>query len=73
MAHPDIRRPENYQHHGENMNITYVLTVFREKGTALQHHNYDDLVQAMRKADQLKSERWVAKVELSVIIHTWRR
>lgn len=55
------------------MTITYVLTVFREKGTALQHHNYDDLVLAMRKADQLKGERWVAKVELSVIIHTWRR
>lgn len=55
------------------MNINYILTVYREKGIPLQHHNFDDLVLAMRKADQLKSERWIAKVELSVIIHTWRR
>lgn len=55
------------------MNITYVLTVFREKGTALQHHNFDDLLKACAKAQALRGERWVAKVELSVIIHTWGR
>jgi hypothetical protein len=55
------------------MNINFILTVYRDKGTAMQHHNFTDLVEATRKADQLKGERWVTKIEMSVIIHTWRR
>lgn len=55
------------------MNINYVLTVYRERGVPIQHHNFDDLLKACAKADQLKGERWIAKVELSICIHTWRR
>lgn len=55
------------------MNINYILTVYREKGQPIQHHNFDDMLKACGKADALRSERWVSKVELSVIIHVWRR
>lgn len=54
------------------MTTQFILTVYREKGTDIQHHNYTDMLEACRKAAQLKGERWVRKVELSVIIHTWQ-
>lgn len=59
------------------MNINFILTVYREahSGSPIktQYHNFDDMIKATAKADQLKSDRWVRKIELSVIIHTWSR
>lgn len=53
------------------MTPQFILAVYRDKGISIQYHNFSDMLEACRKASQLKGERWVRKVELSVIIHTW--
>lgn len=67
---PDIR------HHGIQkerivMSSQFIVAVYRDKGISIQYHSFTDMLEACRKASQLKGERWVRKVELSVIIHTW--
>lgn len=57
------------------MTPNFVLSVYRQHSNGelrMQHFNFTDMLEACRKASALKAERWVRKVELSVIIHTWQ-
>lgn len=53
------------------MTPQFIVTVFYADNK-IRHWNYDDMLAACDRARLFKGDRLVHKVELSVIIHTWR-
>lgn len=53
--------------------MNYIVRVYRTQGNTVQAYNFSDLDDAVKKAQTVKTERFVHKVELSVILQEWRK
>lgn len=51
--------------------MNYVITVYRTQGNAIQNFNASSLPIALAKFIAFKNERFVRKIELSVLLETW--
>lgn len=51
----------------------YVVTVYPTMGTLVQRYNFNSIVEATQWAEKAKGNSQFRKLELSVILHTWRR
>lgn len=51
--------------------MNYVITVYRTTGNQVQRFNADSLAKALQVYQLRCGERFVHKVEMSVILETW--
>lgn len=52
------------------MTANYIITVFYQD-QKVRNWNETDLLTATKRAETFKGDRFVRKVELSVILHVW--